>query len=817
MLVNTLRLRGPAAPARLAAVLTILVAVIALAGWMLDLRLLVSIVPAAVEMKVNTGIALICSGLALLILCDGASLRLEQCAQILAFGVALLGLGTLCEYVFGWNPHIDELILKDASPRYTVFHGRMSPLSAFAFTALGLALGIMRYRALRRLAAAGAWFAAAIAATSLLGYLWYAGELTTDRWLPPVALNTACGFLLLGIGMLLSPRVSEAGWAQELTALPSVEKKTLLGFFAGFCLLLVGGGVTYRANVEFATSSSRVARSQEVRATLAAVRASLAGADLAERDYLLTGDPARLEEYRTLKDEVETSLTRLAGLTSDNPVQRKNLAGLESLVSAHLEDLAGSLNAFAQSGLVAARAVLAQGRSLGITGQIRLKADVMDGLERGYLTARQAEAARIRDTTLVSLLVTLAVAAVVFIALFGAIHGEMRGRRHSESELLEANRFLDSLIENLPVMIVLKDAKTLRFVRQNRAFEQFTGIGREQLTGKSAHELFTADEADFMVAKDREVLATGAVVEIPEQTIRTPHLGERCFHTMKMPVPGQDGRAQYLLAISIDITQRKLSAQAVHELNAALQGKASQLETTNKELESFSYSVSHDLRAPLRGIDGFAQMLEEDYFEKLDAEGRRYLAVIRQASRRMGELIDDLLALSRLGRQPVITRGIDMDDLVREVVEEILGLHGGVPPEVVVGELPPAEGDAGLLRQVWTNLVSNAVKYSSKATQPRIHIEGTRGGGELRYSVRDNGVGFNMEYAGKLFGVFQRLHRHDEFSGTGVGLAIVQRIILKHGGRVWAEAALGEGAEFSFALPAVVHAAGGGGERGVGS
>jgi light-regulated signal transduction histidine kinase (bacteriophytochrome) len=158
-----------------------------------------------------------------------------------------------------------------------------------------------------------------------------------------------------------------------------------------------------------------------------------------------------------------------------------------------------------------------------------------------------------------------------------------------------------------------------------------------------------------------------------------------------------------------------------------------------------------------------------------------------------------------------------MDDLVREVVEEILGLHGGVPPEVVVGELPPAEGDAGLLRQVWTNLISNAVKYSSKATQPRIHIEGTRGGGELRYSVRDNGVGFNMEYAGKLFGVFQRLHRHDEFSGTGVGLAIVQRIILKHGGRVWAEAALGEGAEFSFALPAVVQAAGGGGERGVGS
>jgi light-regulated signal transduction histidine kinase (bacteriophytochrome) len=278
---------------------------------------------------------------------------------------------------------------------------------------------------------------------------------------------------------------------------------------------------------------------------------------------------------------------------------------------------------------------------------------------------------------------------------------------------------------------------------------------------------------------------------------------------MKLPIQGPEGKPAFVLGISADISARQLAESAVRELHAALVAKAAQLEATNKELESFSYSVSHDLRAPLRAIDGFALMLVEDYQERLDAEGLRYLSVIRQSSRRMGALIDDLLSFSRLGRQPVVVYGeINVDSLVREVVEEVLHAEslGGrsaaaTAPSIEVQPLPPTRGDRGLLRQVWANLIGNAVKYSSKAARPVIQISGRQVGAETHYSVRDNGVGFDMEYAGQLFNVFQRLHRADEFGGTGVGLAIVHRVITRHGGRVWAEGKVDHGAVFSFALP----------------
>jgi light-regulated signal transduction histidine kinase (bacteriophytochrome) len=246
----------------------------------------------------------------------------------------------------------------------------------------------------------------------------------------------------------------------------------------------------------------------------------------------------------------------------------------------------------------------------------------------------------------------------------------------------------------------------------------------------------------------------------------------------------------------------------VEKLNAELRDKAAQLEVTNKELESLSYSISHDLRAPLRAIDGFSQMMQEDYQERLDAEGKRYLSVIRQNSSRMGALIDDLLEFSQLGRQPVAQGDVNVDALVREVVEEVLnseprGEHGAATaaPQIEVGPLPPARGDLGLLRQVWTNLIANAVKYSGKVQRPFIQVSGSEVGAENHYSVRDNGVGFNMQYADQLFRVFQRLHRADEFGGTGVGLAIVHRIVTRHGGRVWAEGVVDNGAVFSFSLP----------------
>lgn len=254
-----------------------------------------------------------------------------------------------------------------------------------------------------------------------------------------------------------------------------------------------------------------------------------------------------------------------------------------------------------------------------------------------------------------------------------------------------------------------------------------------------------------------------------------------------------------------DVTERRHAEGQVRQLNAELEqrvlDRTAQLEAANKELEAFSYSVSHDLRAPLRAINGYARILDEDYGSLLDAEGRRVLGVIRSEALRMGQLIDDLLQFSRLGRQPLRIAATDMSTLAREVFEELLR---GMPERKVdfrLGPLPEALADRSLLRQVWVNLLDNALKYSRPRETALIEISGRVQDGEAVYCVQDNGTGFEMKYAGKLFGVFQRLHAANQFEGTGVGLALVQRIVHRHHGRVWAEAEPDSGARFYFSLP----------------
>jgi PAS domain S-box-containing protein len=727
---------------------------------------------------------------------------------------------------------------------------------------------------------------------------------------------------------------SETKIKRKHTVLTAVEVKILTGFALAMCLLLFGGAYTYRTSVEFTNSVEWVAHTQEVRATLADVYGSLAGADLAQRGYLLTADQAQWDEYLRLADAAKTRLGDLTRLVSDNPAQRQNLATLKSVVAVRLNEMSRGAVALRSFGLPAARAVLRAGRLDNTSQSIRTAVDGMDRVEVRLLAERNQATTRGRHVTLISLLITLAAALALFVALFRGIHREMLARRdaeqalrdsdqynrsivdsspdclailtpdarvtqmtpqgmrlmdvkefasiadsdwfgfwsgeeqaaarrafaaarngeagrfqgfcptqagtpkwwdvivmpirsgdgrterllsvsrditevkRAEANLTAANHFLDSLVDNLPVMIFVKDAGTLRYVRQNRATLNLLGLSPDDVIGKRDHDFLPQEQADLILAKDREVLAAGRLVDIPEQSIHTRLLGVRILHTKKMPILDEHGAPKYLLGISEDITERKLAEHAIRELNAELVAKATQLEATNRELESFSYSVSHDLRAPLRAIDGFALMIEEDYKERLDAEGLRYLAVIRQNSRRMGALIDDLLEFSRLGRQKVAHGEINVDSLVREVIEEVLhtGLRGAggeaaPAPQIEVDALPPARGDRGLLRQVWANLIANAVKYSSKAARPFIQVSGRQVGAENHYSVRDNGVGFNMEYAEQLFRVFQRLHRADEFSGTGVGLAIVQRVVARHGGRVWAEGKVDHGAVFSFALP----------------
>lgn len=270
------------------------------------------------------------------------------------------------------------------------------------------------------------------------------------------------------------------------------------------------------------------------------------------------------------------------------------------------------------------------------------------------------------------------------------------------------------------------------------------------------------------------------------------------------------GRRGYNLALVRDITERKQAEAAILQLNRDLERRVAQrtaaLERANKELETFSYSVSHDLRAPLRHIAGFASILQEDYRGALDARGRRYLHLVNQGAASMGRLIDEILAFLRMSRSDVRAGTVNMTALASLVFAELQ--EGMVERRIrfVLRDLPNARGDRAMLRQVWSNLLANAIKYTAHKPEAVIEVSGSVQGPESIYCVKDNGAGFDMRYAGKLFGVFQRLHSAEEFEGTGIGLAMIQRIVTRHGGRVWAEGRVNEGATFSFALPTEVEA-----------
>ncbi len=302
-----------------------------------------------------------------------------------------------------------------------------------------------------------------------------------------------------------------------------------------------------------------------------------------------------------------------------------------------------------------------------------------------------------------------------------------------------------------------------------------------------------------------EVLAQGRIFDKEYRIVRHDDQVERWVHGLGKLEFDAEGHPLKMHGTIQDITERKQAEEEIHQLNQTLERRVvertAQLEAANKELESFSYSVSHDLRAPLRAIDGFARILDEDYTARLDDEGRRLLGIICGEAKRMGQLIDDLLAFSRMSRQQVKSEQIDLAALAQAVFDEHAAQAPGREFHFKLHPLPPAQGDRALLRQALANLISNAIKYTRPRAVAEIEIGGRTEGGENLYYVKDNGVGFDMKYAGKLFGVFQRLHTEDEFEGTGVGLALVQRVIHRHGGRVWAEAKLNEGSTFYFTLP----------------
>jgi PAS domain S-box-containing protein len=379
---------------------------------------------------------------------------------------------------------------------------------------------------------------------------------------------------------------------------------------------------------------------------------------------------------------------------------------------------------------------------------------------------------------------------------------DITDRKRAEKALYEGEKQFQTMINAIPQLAWIARADGTIFWYNQRWFD-YTGTTLEQMEGWGWERLHDPDLLPKVIEGWKYSLENCQPFEM-EFPLRAADGHYGWFLTRVFPLKDNAGIVVRWFGTNTDLSQKRAADEEIRELNTNLEERVlertAELEAANKELEAFSYSVSHDLRAPLRAVDGFSQAVLEDYGGQLPEEGRRDLQTIREAAQRMGVLIDDLLKFSRLSRAPLHKQQVNTHKLVGNVLDSLDSQRTGRRVDIRIGELPDCQGDAGLINQVWVNLIANALKYTRRRETSVIEIGCKFEQGENIYFVRDNGAGFNMRYVDKLFGVFQRLHRADEFEGTGVGLAIVQRIIHRHGGRIWADAVIDQGATFSFTL-----------------
>lgn len=518
---------------------------------------------------------------------------------------------------------------------------------------------------------------------------------------------------------------------------------------------------------------------------------------------LLTGDSEQLTQKRATRaiSEVSSLLQQLRGMTRDDPDQQMLIGALSTSVNGRIILIRQALARLHMGDRAGARQSLRDAFNLfKMNTQIAAIVENEDTLlqTRQVIASRQAFDARL-------VLTTTAIAQILLLTVIVIMSERQIGRRRlAEIRENRAVHRSQLILQTLREPIALVDEE-LRCLLANEAFAELYGLDLQRRLQPLAQLGDGAWSDTVLLQRFSDVLLRDRELWDYEMTQRTVDgLDRRVIINARRLKPHESDTPALLLTVS-DITARALVEQRVNDLNRQLEGKVTKISDVNRELEAFSYSVSHDLRAPLRHIAGFARKLDQHMGDQRDDKSAHYIEVIASSAQRMALLIDDLLVFSRLGRGALRLQAVDMQTLAEEARSEIESSLQGTDRHIHwnLASLPMVIGDENMLRTVWQNLLGNAAKYTGKCEVAHIEVSVQQDQrGDYEFTVTDNGAGFDMQYADKLFGVFQRLHRASEFEGNGIGLANVRRIVTRHGGRVWAEGKLGEGASFHFSLPA---------------
>lgn len=547
-------------------------------------------------------------------------------------------------------------------------------------------------------------------------------------------------------------------------------------------------------------AGERVTRSAEVQSTVYRIADQTHYSESAIF-HLLENDPFAHAQavVQNAEKTVPLLVERLRELTADDPGQQHLVEQLAAVENGRLALMHKALQNYLQNDHAGADQAMIDANALFRVDDI---AGMIVDNARQQLEQREESARRqsinnrlVLALTAAAQLLMLTIVVVVSERQIGkrlrAEIGEREAVQRSQLIFQAVREPIALLDDNLRTLLVNAAFSELYGVSENSRAEYLDDIGK----GAWADEVLQQRLRDVLL-RDRELWDYELTQRTVDGVERHVVINARCLQQ-------QDSDNLSLLLTVSDVTARAMVEQQVNELNHQLEGKVAQITDVNRELEAFSYSVSHDLRAPLRHIAAFAQKLEQHLGEEIDETTRHYLGVIHDASRRMAQLIDDLLVFSRLGRGALRLQGVDMQSLVEEAKALTESDAQGRRIVWELEPLPVVVGDENMLRTVWQNLLGNAVKYTSQRSEAKIRVSVKRDDeGNYVFTVADNGAGFDMRYVDKLFGVFQRLHKASEFPGNGIGLANVRRIIMRHGGKVWAEGEPGRGARFHFTLSA---------------